>query len=284
MPKRFQFIKNSAIVHDPVTNQSLQVRSKSRILVACFHARGIKVLPHLPDTEIRQRFADIQRQIAQGARQGGRSPEDVTIVAVTKTHPVDALRKARAIGITNFGENRVQEAVVKLSNTEFVGEDSGISLHLIGHLQRNKVRKAVQVFDSIDSIDSLELAKTVSSEVRRARKSLRVLLEVNTSGEPQKQGIQPPETLSLAQAILGLPGLKLAGLMTVGPLTNDIAAIRNSFKQLKILFEQVKAELDPPAWSALSMGMSGDFEIAIEEGATEIRLGTALFGQRSYTP
>ncbi len=242
------------------------------------------MLSDVLDTKIQQRFAEVQSRVAQAARRVGRSPEQVTVVAVTKTHPVETLRKARAIGITNFGENRVQEAIEKLSNTEFIRADSGTSLHLIGHLQRNKLRKALQAFNSIDSIDSVELAKAVSLEAQRAGKQLRVLLEVNTSGEPQKQGIAPAETISVAREILALPKLRFSGLMTVGPLSDDLGSIRNSFKELKRLFDQVKAELNPPLWSALSMGMSGDYEIAVEEGATEIRLGTALFGQRSYTP
>lgn len=279
-----QSIKNSEIGHDLRLKRCLQVRHKWRILVVCFHALGVKVLSDVLDTKIQQRFAEVQSRVAQAARRVGRSLKEVTVVAVTKTYPVETLRKARAIGITNFGENRVQEVVEKLNNTEFVRENSGVSLHLIGHLQRNKVRKALQVFDSLDSIDSLDLAAAVSSEAERIGKQLRVLLEVNTSCEPQKQGIAPAETISVAKEILALPNLKFSGLMTVGPLSDDTEAIRSSFKQLKELFEQVRSELNPPAWSVLSMGMSGDYEIAVEEGATEIRLGTALFGQRSYTP
>jgi hypothetical protein len=237
--------------------------------------------PAFSDPDLVSRYAQVCQRIERAARLVQRSADDITIVAVTKTHPIEAIRKARAIGITNFGENRVQETLEKLGDTGFLQADSQSCLHLIGHLQRNKVRKAVQIFDSIDSIDSIELAEAVDSEAKRAGKVLRVLLEVNTSKELQKQGMDPTQALSVAQSVASLTHLQLAGLMTVGPLTNDVDHIRNSFKILKDTFDDVGARLKMPGWSALSMGMSGDYEIAIEEGATEIRLGTALFGQRS---
>ena len=201
-------------------------------------------------------------------------------MAVTKTHPVELVRKACAVGLHHFGENRVQESIEKYVESGIIRSNPDIVFHLVGHLQRNKARRAVQVFGSIDSVDTVDLARILDLEAGKARKWPRVLLEVNTSNEPQKFGIEPDSTFHLATMVMGCRNLQLAGLMTVGPTTTEEPAIRKSFRLLRELFDRVAERLKPEAWSVMSMGMSGDFEIAIEEGATELRLGTALFGQR----
>ena len=238
---------------------------------------------HVVEPDLASQIAEIQSRIQATCLRSGRNPSEITVIAVTKTHPLEYARKACALGIKQIGENRVQEPIEKFGDMGIIREYPDCQLHLIGHLQRNKVRKAMQIFDSVDSVDTIELAEDLSSEAANTGKSPRILLEVNTSKELQKSGVGPVETIPYVEKLLSFPGLRLAGLMTVGPLTDREYAIRDSFRLLKQLFEDVKARLNPPGWSALSMGMSGDYEIAIEEGATEIRLGTALFGQRSAT-
>jgi hypothetical protein len=219
--------------------------------------------------------------MAAACGRSGRTATSVTIIAVTKTFPALIVRKAHALGLTHIGENRVQEALDKFGNGLLLKECPGLQLHLVGHLQTNKVRKALQFVSSIDSVDSLRLAQIIDREAAQTGRRVRVLLEVNTSGEPQKYGLAPEDVLPCAEQVAKLRSLNLQGLMTVGPLTDDADAIRKSFGLLRGLFEQVQQKLNPLQWSVLSMGMSGDFEIAIEEGATEIRLGTVLFGERS---
>ncbi len=231
--------------------------------------------------EMGDRLAKIRSRVAVSCLRSGRAVEAVTIVAVTKSLPQDRVRKACALGLLEIGENRVQEVIEKFGDESILELYPETRLHLIGHLQSNKVRKAAAYCASIDSVDSLELAASLSRVSGEFGKSLRILIEVNSSGETQKHGIHPDKTLKLVHSVMKLPHLVVAGLMTVGPLTDDENAIRKSFRMMRLLFETVGAELEPPHWSTLSMGMSGDYEIAIEEGATEIRLGTALFGERN---
>jgi pyridoxal phosphate enzyme (YggS family) len=239
-------------------------------------------MDHLPTSsaDLAHNLAIIRGAIRSACERCGRSADGVSIVAVTKGQPFEMVRKARAAGLVEFGENRVQEAVEKYGNLKTADPDSGLLLHMIGHLQRNKVRKAAQIFDSVDSVDSEELARMLDSESGRVGRTLRILLEVNTSNEPQKSGNHPDRTLQLVEDISRLPNLRLSGLMTIGPNVSDVSAIRDSFRRLRGLFDAVAERFRPEFWSVLSMGMTGDFEVAIEEGATEIRLGTALFGQR----
>jgi len=232
------------------------------------------------DWALRGRLAEVQDRIAKAAEKAARDPAAITVVAITKTFPLDFARKAYALGVRHFGENRVQEAIEKWQDKRPLGPDSTETLHLVGHLQRNKVRKAVQLFDRIDSIDSLELAEAVSRISGELGRTTDILIEVNTSGEQQKYGVHPANTAELAFEISKLPHLKLRGLMTVGPLTNDISEIVEAYRLLKSLLDNLYSK-DLVSGTVLSMGMSGDFEIAIAEGATEIRLGTVLFGTRS---
>jgi len=215
-------------------------------------------------------------RLGEAAKRSGRNIEDITVVAVSKTRPLEDVLEAAAAGMKYFGENRVQEAERK-----YAGIVRDFRLHMIGHLQSNKVRDAVALFDVIQSVDSLRLAEILDWEFARAGKTGEIMLEVNTSGEPQKYGFAPQEVVTAAGNVFELTNVRLTGLMTVGPLTEDEAAIRNSFGELRQLFDKVKAEhAGREEFGVLSMGMSDDYEIAVEEGATMIRVGRALFGPR----
>lgn len=201
----------------------------------------------------------------------------VTIVAVTKGFEPDAVRAARAAGLADIGENRVQEAVQKQDELGTRGQGLGIRWHLIGHLQRNKAKLVPGRFELVHSIDSLELANELD---RRAAAPLRVLLQVNVAREPQKSGCAPEEVRTLARQIAALGNLRLEGLMTLAPLTDDVETQRRTFRGLRLLRNTIQEE--EGLWlPTLSMGMSGDYATAVQEGATVIRLGTVLFGPRT---
>jgi pyridoxal phosphate enzyme (YggS family) len=218
-----------------------------------------------------ERLAQVRAVLAQ------RAAQPVTIVAVTKGFGTDAVRAALAAGIADIGENRVQEAVQKQDELGVGGKGLGIRWHLIGHLQRNKARVVVGRFDIVHSLDSLELATELN---RRLQAPLRVLLQVNVAGESQKSGCAPGETPALARQVAGLEHLRLEGLMTMAPLTDDEDAQRRTFRGLRVLRDRIKEE--EGLWlPTLSMGMSGDYASAAQEGATVIRLGTVLFGPRT---
>ncbi len=211
----------------------------------------------------------------------GRSIEQVTLIAVTKGKPLEIVRKAYALGLREFGENRVQEAAEKIGTSTALQEMPELRVHMVGHLQSNKVRKLATFCASVDSVDSIELATKLNMVVKETGRTMRVLVEVNSSGESQKFGVLLSEAKALVEQLLHFSNLHVAGLMTVGPNTPDPFVVRESFQRVRTQFEQIKQYLDPPHWSVISMGMSGDYQIAIEEGATEIRLGTALFGVRN---
>ncbi|MDD5087747.1 MAG: YggS family pyridoxal phosphate-dependent enzyme [bacterium] len=233
------------------------------------------------DFELHTRLGGILQQISESCSRARRAASEITVVAITKTHPGSSISNAYALGVRHFGENRAQELIEKYSDICSSPNYLDIAVHFVGHLQSNKVRKVIPIIWSVDSVDSVSLAEGISLVSGELGKTTRVLLEVNTSGEPQKFGVSPDELLPLAERILPLPHLRLAGLMTVGPNVDDESSIRRSFVALRESFERIRQKLNPPYWSTLSMGMSGDYPIAIEEGATEIRLGTALFGARS---
>lgn len=233
------------------------------------------------DWPLPSRLEQVRQQIARAAEGAGRDPSSITLVAITKTFPLELARKAYALRVRHFGENRVQEAVEKWQHARPIGSGPPETLHLVGHLQRNKARKALQLFDRIDTVDSLELAKAISRICGELGRDADILIEVNTSGEAQKFGVLPERAADLANQVAGLAHLKLRGLMTLGPLTEDTARILSAFRQLKKIFDDLTADQRLPSMDILSMGMSGDFEMAIAEGATEVRLGTALFGARS---
>jgi pyridoxal phosphate enzyme (YggS family) len=214
-----------------------------------------------------ERLAQVRAVVARLA------PQPVTVVAVTKGFGPDAVRAALAAGLGDVGENRVQEAVQK---QDALGELPGIRWHLIGHLQRNKARLVPGRFEMVQSVDSLELA----NELNNRAAGLRVLLQVNVAGESQKSGCTPDEARGLARTIAALGNLRLEGLMTLAPFTDDVDVQRRTFRGLRVLRDTIKEE--EGLWlPTLSMGMSGDYATALAEGATVIRLGTALFGPRT---
>jgi pyridoxal phosphate enzyme (YggS family) len=222
---------------------------------------------------MKERIDEIQMRIAAAAIRSGRPPRAVTLLAVTKTFPVEKIQQAYETGLRQFGENRVQEALEKQTRLP-----ADIQWHLIGQLQTNKINKVLGRFALIHSIDSMKLAKGLSERLEADQD---ILLEVNSSGEAAKAGFAPGDLPPLFSEIDRLPHLKIRGLMTVGPLEGDLKVKRGAFKLLKELFEVLKpTALRPEAFSILSMGMSGDFEMAIEEGSTLVRVGTALFGDR----
>ncbi|MFC1550810.1 YggS family pyridoxal phosphate-dependent enzyme [Candidatus Neomarinimicrobiota bacterium] len=211
-----------------------------------------------------------------------RSDQLVKIIAVTKTHPAVTIVDVYKAGLFNIGENRIQEAEKKFSELPSL---QGLQKRMIGHLQSNKVNKAIELFDKIDSVDSIKLANKISNAALAINKKSDVLLEVNTSGEKTKFGFNPEDIEELLTCI-ELPGLKVQGLMTIGPLTQDTQQVRKAFVQLRELFDLLNNQRSKnmDLLTELSMGMSGDFELAIEEGSTMVRLGTVLFGPRKPYP
>lgn len=205
----------------------------------------------------------------------------VRIIAVTKGHPAAAVRAAALAGLSDVGENRVQELEAKRAELADDEATRAATWHLIGHLQRNKARRAVELSDTIHSIDSLRLAQALSAEAQRAGRDVRGLIQVNVSGEESKGGFDAGRATAEILEVAALPGLHCEGLMTMAPLTDDEAAIRATFRGTRELLERATQEGAALRGAELSMGMSGDFEIAIEEGSTMVRLGTILFGERT---
>lgn len=203
---------------------------------------------------------------------------NIAIVAVTKNMPSSYIVEASQAGLSHIGENRVQEAEKKFEEIKSL---HGITKHMLGHLQGNKAPKAAMIFDMVQSIDSLETAGKLDRKCSELGKVMPVLIEVNTSGEASKSGVKPELAEELAAGIAELGSLKLSGLMTVGPLTDDEASVRRSFKLLYKLREKLSQAFSSVKEPVLSMGMSGDFEIAIEEGSNMVRLGRILFGERN---
>ncbi len=221
----------------------------------------------------------VRERIGRAADRAGRDPSGVRIVAVTKTHPIAVVREAAARGLLDVGENKVQEALAK----QDAWPDGPVRWHLVGHLQRNKAKLAVGRFALIHSVDSVRLADALEGAAAAKGLVQRVLMQVNVAREPQKGGVAPDEAPALAAHIAGLPHLDLAGLMAMAPLTDDAGLARATFRGLRDLREALVASRGNDGAGPLpelSMGMSQDFEIAVEEGATMLRLGTVLFGER----
>jgi PLP dependent protein len=227
-------------------------------------------------SELPERLARVRERIAVSCARAGRPPEGVTIVAVTKTHPVEAVRAALEAGLTDVGENRVQELDRKVAE---LGR-AGARWHLIGHLQRNKAKRAVELADLIHSIDSFRLAERLSAEATGCGVVVEGLVQVNVSGEETKGGLEGADVLEQLGAICALPGLRVVGLMTMAPFTEDERVVRPIFERARVMGEEASRVV--PGFEArhLSMGMSGDFEVAVEEGSTLVRLGTVLLGER----
>jgi pyridoxal phosphate enzyme (YggS family) len=216
---------------------------------------------------IAQRVTHVRHRVERAAERSGRSPADVTIVAVSKSFPPEAIEETVAAGIAHVGESRVQEAAAKIPGLRGLP----VTWHLVGHLQTNKAKTALELFDIIHSVDSLHLAEVLSHPDRSG--PLPVFLEVNVAGETSKFGFPPSEVAAAAQAVARLPHLDLRGLMTVAPWASDPEAVRPVFRNLRRL-------RDALGLPELSMGMTDDFEVAIEEGATLVRIGRAIFGER----
>ena len=215
----------------------------------------------------------LRGRVAAAAARSGRSGADITIVVVSKNRTADEIRAALAAGVRDIGENRVQEAERKRP-----GLPENFTFRMIGHLQRNKAADAVRIFDAVDSVDSLRLGARLSEELLRAGKTMPALVQVNSSGEETKSGFEPDRLEDAVAELRELPGLELRGLMTIGPLTDDEDAVRRAFRETRFLFEKIKTGI--PGFDALSMGMSDDFEIAIEEGSNMVRIGRAVFEGR----
>jgi PLP dependent protein len=229
---------------------------------------------------LRDNLARVRDRIADAAARAGRDVASITLVAVSKTHPVEALLAAYELGVRHFGENRVEEAVTKLPAFRQAISDPTVVFHMIGHLQSRKADEATALFDRIHSVDSLKLAQRLS---RFTTKPLPILLEVNVSGEASKDGFdgaRRAELFSAVEAIAQLPNLRLDGLMTMAPLVDDPEQARPVFRALRELRDEIEARYSTVKLPHLSMGMTDDFEVAIEEGATLVRIGRAIFGER----
>jgi PLP dependent protein len=248
------------------------------------------------DERLRHSLPQVNERVAAALARAGRS-DAVRIIAVTKSHPAAAAQAAVRAGLLDLGENRVQELASKRADYEAaVGAGPGDAdedragaasamtpqprWHLIGHLQRNKVRRALELFDVIHSVDSLRLAQELSAEAQRAGVEVRALVQVNVSGEASKGGFTGDQAVERIAEVATLPGLALEGLMTMAPFTDDEAVVRAAFAGARAVLERCEAAGVALRGRELSMGMSGDYETAIEEGSTMIRLGTILFGER----
>ena len=231
-------------------------------------------------SHIPKRLAEIRERIANAAGRAGRQPADVRLIAVSKTHPIDAVRAAADAGQIDFGENKVQEALQKIAQSA----DTPLRWHLIGHLQSNKVRKAAGVVNVIQAIDSVDLLRRVDQAATEAGRNVDVLIQVDLALEDTKFGAPLAEVPAIAQAAAACTAANLIGLMLLPPLAENPEDARPWFARLRAVRDELAASGVPAGrLRELSMGMSHDFEVAIEEGATMVRVGTAIFGERHYT-
>ena len=226
---------------------------------------------------IAENIARLHDQIAAACRRAQRKPSDVALMAVSKMHPVEAILEAYAAGQRLFGENKVQEFQAKREH--LTGLESA-EFHLIGPLQSNKTTKAAELFDAIDAVDALKIAQRLDSTAAALTKRLPILIEVKLSHEESKQGIAPADLPALLDAIAALKSVEAVGLMTVPPWSEDAETARPYFRELRRLRDE--AQKQHPTLTQLSMGMTNDFQVAIEEGSTCVRVGTAIFGKRIY--
>ena len=225
---------------------------------------------------IQENLSRLQDRIAKAAERSGHDPHSICLVAVSKTKPASLILEAIDAGVTDIGENRVQEAQSKWNQI-----DRSVRWHLVGHLQRNKVKQALAIFDLIHSVDSLRLLAEIDRRSAQLNQRTDVLIQVNTSGEPSKYGVEPDQTLDLIESGLDYEHVRINGLMTIGAFLPDPEAVRPSFVLLQQLREKIVGQQFPGIdMEYLSMGMTNDFEVAIEEGANLVRVGTAIFGAR----
>ena len=230
------------------------------------------------NSELLEKIKNIYRKISSAALRSGRNPFDVKLIAVTKTVDPQRIKEAIGLGLRVFGENRVQEAKEKISNLSCIVPDCKLEWHMIGHLQKNKARAAVRLFDVIHSVDSAGLAEELNACAVREGKIQRVLIEVKLSGEETKYGVSKKDLMNLIEVVSGMKNLNLEGLMTLPPFFDEPEAARPFFRELRELRD--KAESRGYSLPELSMGMTNDFESAILEGATMVRIGTGIFGER----
>lgn len=224
--------------------------------------------------EITRNLRELRGRIAEACEEYDRDTDDISVVAITKTHPAAIIRMAVAAGLHDIGESRVQEADAKIAEVGQIAR-----YHMVGHLQTNKVKKAIELFDVIQSVDSLKLANEISRRAEDAGYNVECLVELNSTGEEQKFGIAPEACLDLVGAVVELPAISLTGLMTIGPFTDDESRCRRAFALCRELYVRAR-ELVGSEFDTLSMGMTHDFPWAIAEGSTMIRIGTFLFGTR----
>jgi PLP dependent protein len=230
---------------------------------------------------LKARLESINRRIAAACERAGRRTSEITLVAVSKTVPATRIREAIEAGVRALGESRVQEASSKIAELRPLAAEREVQWHLIGHLQSNKAQRAVELFDAVHSVDDLKLAERLDRFAARSGKRLPIFIEVNIGGEESKSGVEPGAVLPLCEQIGKLPNLELKGLMAVPPFSDNPEDARPFFKQLRRLRDEARRSGAAGArFNDLSMGMSDDFEIAIEEGATFVRIGSALFGAR----
>ena len=231
------------------------------------------------------RVDEVRQRIAEACARAGRGTQEVLLLAVSKTASVSQIREAIALGLCDLGENRaanLQQRVGSLAEILPAGQDrNSIRWHMIGHLQRNKVRDVIPHVVMVHSVDSLRLAEAIDALAGKMRRKVPILLQVNASEEPQKQGCSIGDAPALAEALAGKGALELRGLMTMAELTGDAGRVRRAFVRARELFELLRSRLGSPVFRELSMGMSHDFESAIAEGATIVRIGSALFGEPS---
>jgi PLP dependent protein len=237
---------------------------------------------------IAENLERVEHAIADACRQAGRRRDDVELMAVSKTYPAELIAEAAGLGLTLFGENRVQEFAEKAAGVETLRSraEKPIRIHLIGHLQSNKAAKAAEIFDAVDSLDSLRLSRRLDEAAGRLGKRLPVLVEVKLSSEETKEGLEPEsqDAAELFEAMPDLAHLEMRGLMTIAPWGAEEQVTRGCFRSLREWRDRWAAKYPRLNFDVLSMGMSGDFPLAIEEGATRVRVGTAIFGKRApYT-
>ena len=225
-----------------------------------------------------ERYNEVKKHVEEACKRVGRDPREVTVIAVSKTKPVEMIEEAMEAGARVFGENKVQELCDKY---EQLPKD--LHWHLIGHLQRNKVKYIVDKAELIHSVDSLKLAEEISKEALKKNVEVNILIEVNVAEEESKFGVSVEETPVLVEEIAKLPGIHIQGLMTIAPYTTDPEENRPVFRTLKKLAVDIKKKnIDNVCMDVLSMGMTGDYQVAVEEGATLVRVGTGIFGERNY--
>ncbi len=230
-------------------------------------------------TDIAGNLSRVQERIAAAAERAGRDPSEIELVAVTKGFPADYIMRAAEAGVRIVGENRAREAASKyLEVSSKVPPE--LEWHFIGYLQTNKAKSVVKFSDLIHSLDRESLAKELDKRASEAGKTQRVLIEVNVAGEQEKSGIEPSVLEAFVDTFVSYPNLRLEGLMTMAPMAADPEFIRHVFSHLKLLYDKVNDKLDSTYFKRLSMGMTDDFEVAIEEGSNMVRIGRAIFGDR----